>query len=104
MVEKEKVRWNGRIGSARRSSKCALRRTIECATLKAMATNLEIAPSLLEAAVEAGNHRSKRAAVEAALVEYVNRHRQADVIQLFGQVDYDSDYDYKKARGKSCES
>ncbi len=69
-----------------------------------MATNLEIAPSLLDAAVEVGNHRSKRSAVEAALIEYVNRHRQADVLQLFGQIDYDSDYDYKVARKKSCES
>ncbi len=69
-----------------------------------MATNLDIAPSLLEKAVEVGNHRSKRAAVEAALIEYVNRHQQADVFQLFGKIDYDSDYDYKAARGSSCES
>jgi hypothetical protein len=48
--------------------------------LSGMATNLEIAPSPLNEAVEVGKHRSKRAAVEAALIEYVNRHKQAEII------------------------
>lgn len=69
-----------------------------------MATNLDIAPELLEQAVEVGRHRTKRAAVEAALVEYVNRHKQLEIIKLFGEIDYDDDYDYKKARRRSCES
>lgn len=63
-----------------------------------MATNLEIAPTLLKEAVEVGKHRSKRAAVEAALIEYVNRHKQAEIIELFGEIEYSPDYDYKAAR------
>lgn len=63
-----------------------------------MATNLEIAPALLNEAVEVGKHRSKRAAVEAALIEYVNRHKQAEIIELFGEIEYIPDYDYKAAR------
>ena len=69
-----------------------------------MATNLEIAPELLESAVAVGRHRSKRAAVEAALIEYVNRHKQLEVVKLFGQIDFDEEYDYKEARRRPCES
>lgn len=69
-----------------------------------MATNLEIQPKLLEEAVEIGCHRSKRAAVEAALTEYVNRRKQQGILKLFGKVDFDPNYDYKKARRHSCES
>lgn len=69
-----------------------------------MATNLDIQPKLLEEAVEVGGHRSKRAAVEAALTEYVNRHKQQSILKLFGEVEFDPSYDYKKARRKPCES
>lgn len=69
-----------------------------------MATNLEIQPQLLEEAVEIGGHRSKRAAVEAALIEYVNRHKQQSILKLFGEIDFDLSYDYKKARKQPCES
>lgn len=69
-----------------------------------MATNLDIAPDLLQKAVEVGHHRTKRAAVEAALVEYVNRRRQLEVTKLFGKIDFDENYDYKKARRQPCES
>lgn len=68
-----------------------------------MATNLNIAPELLEKAVEVGHHRTKRAAVETALKEYINRHKQLDVLELFGRIDYHESYDYKKARKVPCE-
>ncbi len=69
-----------------------------------MATNLEIQPQLLEEAVEIGGHRSKRAAVEAALIEYVNRHKQQSILKLFGEIEFDPDFDYKKARRQPCGS
>ena len=69
-----------------------------------MATNLEIQPGLLEEAVEIGGHRSKRAAVEAALTEYVNRHKQQSILKLFGEIEFDPSYDHKKARKQVCES
>ena len=69
-----------------------------------MATNLEIQPKLLEEAVEIGGHRSKRAAVEAALIEYVNRRKQQSILKLFGEIDFDPRHDYKKARRQPCES
>ncbi len=67
-----------------------------------MATNLEIQRQLLEEAVAIGGHRSKRAAVEAALTEYVNRHRQQSILKQFGEIEFDPDHDYKKARKQPC--
>ncbi len=69
-----------------------------------MATNLDIEPELLNQAVKVGGHPSKRAAVDAALTEYVNRRKQMEVLELFEQVEYDAKYNYKKARRRPCES
>lgn len=65
-----------------------------------MATNLQIDNDLIQEALDLGGHRTKRAVVEAALHEYVQRRKQLKIIQLFGNIDYDEDYDYKKQRRK----
>ena len=66
-----------------------------------MATNLALDDALIEAAVRVGSHPSKKAAVTRALEEYVQRHKQQEILALFGEVDYDPDYDYKAQRGRS---
>ena len=63
-----------------------------------MATNLALDDKLIEAAVRAGGHKTKRAAVTAALTEYVRSRRRNDVLKWRGQVDYFDDYDYKALR------
>lgn len=63
-----------------------------------MATNLAIDPSLLERAVRVGGERTKKAAVEAALEEYIARREQAGIVELFGTMDWDPEYDYKDDR------
>jgi len=63
-----------------------------------MATNLAIEDRLIEEARKVGRHRTKKEAVTAALEEYIQRRRQLEVLSLFGTIDYDEDYDYKKAR------
>ncbi|MGB6134258.1 MAG: type II toxin-antitoxin system VapB family antitoxin [Acidobacteriaceae bacterium] len=63
-----------------------------------MATNLALDDKLIEEARRVGGHKSKKAAVTAALDEYVRRHKQAEVIRLFGTIDYDPAYDYKAER------
>lgn len=63
-----------------------------------MATNLAIDDQLINAAVELGHHPSKKAAVTAALKEYIQHHQQKQILSLFGQIEYDPDYDYKKER------
>ena len=66
-----------------------------------MATNLEIDPKLLEKAMRLGRHGTKRAAVKEALEEYVRHREQLRIIDLFGSVDFDPTYDYKKQRKRS---
>lgn len=63
-----------------------------------MATNLQIDDALMQEALELGGHRTKRAVVEEALREYVMRRKQHAVIELFGTLDYNEDYDYKEQR------
>ncbi|MGI9302185.1 MAG: type II toxin-antitoxin system VapB family antitoxin [Gammaproteobacteria bacterium] len=63
-----------------------------------MATNLEIDNDLIREALELGGCRTKRAVVEEALLEYVQRRRQMRVTELFGAIEYDDDYDYRKQR------
>jgi Arc/MetJ family transcription regulator len=63
-----------------------------------MPTNLAIDDKLIEEARMLGHHKTKKAAVTAALDEYIRRHKQAEVIKLFGTVDFDRGWDYKAAR------
>ena len=63
-----------------------------------MATNLDLDPALIDEAVAVGGARTKKEAVTAALREYIARRRQARIAGLFGTVDFDPKYDYKKQR------
>jgi hypothetical protein len=66
-----------------------------------MATNLDIDQTLLKEAVTIGRHRSKKAAVTVALQEYIARHKQQQIVELFGTVEYREDYDYRKLRRRA---
>jgi len=63
-----------------------------------MATNLALDDKLIEEAKKLGRHRTKKDAVNAALAEYIQRRKQQKIIELFGTIDYDESYDYKRAR------
>lgn len=66
-----------------------------------MATNLAIDDRLLEEAQRVGGHRTKKATVTEALQEYIQRRNQAKIIELFGKIEFDPKYDYKKQRRRS---
>ena len=66
-----------------------------------MATNREIDNNLIQEALELGGHRTKRAVVEEALQEYVQKRKQLTITKLFGTIEYEDDYDYNKQRGNS---
>jgi Arc/MetJ family transcription regulator len=66
-----------------------------------MPTNLALDDDLIAQAVKAGNHRTKREAVTAALQEYVKMKRRLGLLEMVGQVDYDPAYDYKAERRRS---
>ena len=53
---------------------------------------------MIEAARQAGGHKTKKEAVIAALEEYIRKRQQLRVLELCGTIDYDPDYDYKSAR------
>ena len=50
--------------------------------------------------MRAGEHKTKKAAVTQALIEYVQKRNQASVVDLFGTIDFDDDYDYKSERSR----
>ncbi len=63
-----------------------------------MATNLAIDDNLIEEARVLGKHRTKKAVVTEALNEYIQRRKQADILNIFNSISYDKEYDYKKQR------
>ena len=63
-----------------------------------MPSNLAIDDRLLAQAQKDGKHRTKRETVNAALEEYIQRRKQLEIISLFGTIDYESGYDYKRER------
>jgi len=66
-----------------------------------MPTNLAIDDRLIEEARTVGKHKTKKDAVNAALLEYIKRRRQAQILELVDQIAYDPAYDYKAARRRS---
>ena len=63
-----------------------------------MPTNLALDDSLINEARQIGHHLTKKAAVTAALQEYISRRKQMEILKLAGTIDYDPAYDYKKIR------
>jgi len=63
-----------------------------------MATYLALDDRLIEEARRAGKHKTKKAAVTAALDEYIRRRKQLAILQAFGTFDFDPSYDYKAER------
>jgi Arc/MetJ family transcription regulator len=63
-----------------------------------MPSNLAIDDNLLDQAKQIGKHKTKRAAVNEALKEYIQRRKQFEITKLFGKVEYEEDYDYKTQR------
>ena len=63
-----------------------------------MPTNLHIDESLLDEACRLSGKKTKRETVNAALQEFVGRRKQRRILDLFGKLDWDPRYDYKKER------
>lgn len=65
-----------------------------------MPTNLNIDDRLLNEAVRLSGKGTKRETVNAALAEYVSRRKQRKILDLFGKLEWDGAYDYKKERSR----
>ena len=66
-----------------------------------MTTNLALDDDLIEKAKQIGGHKTKKAAVTEALEEYIRRRQQLKIVDLFGMIDFDPDYDYKAQRNQT---
>ena len=63
-----------------------------------MPTNLAIDDKLIEEARRLGEHKTKKQAVTTALEEYIQHRKQDQILEDFGTVDFNPDYDYKPER------
>jgi Arc/MetJ family transcription regulator len=66
-----------------------------------MTINIQIDEALIQEALALGNQQTERDVVEEALREFVQRRKQLRVLELFGTIDYDADYNYKQQRRQS---
>ena len=65
-----------------------------------MPTNLSIDVKLLEEALKISGVKTKKNTVNQALREFIQRRKQKDIISLFGKIEMDKSYDYKRERLK----
>jgi len=65
-----------------------------------MATNLALDPALLERAFAVSGEKTKKAAVTRALEEFIARREQRRLVELFGSLEWDAEYDYKAERSR----
>ena len=63
-----------------------------------MATNLALDDKLINQAQKVGHHRTKKEAVTAALKDYIAHKKQMKIVDLFGTIDFNKEFNYKKAR------
>jgi len=65
---------------------------------RTMAGSLAINERLLDEAYKIGGYGTKKETINTALKEFIQRRKSEDLIKLFGQIEYDPKYDYKKMR------
>jgi Arc/MetJ family transcription regulator len=65
-----------------------------------MATNLSIDPELLDRALEVSGEKTKKAAVTIALKEFIAWREQKRLLELFDNLEWDFDYNYKAERSR----
>ena len=58
-----------------------------------MATNLALDDQLIEEARLLGGHRTKREVVTQALMDYVQKKKQLQILDSFGTIEFDLSYD-----------
>ena len=63
-----------------------------------MPTNLAIDEKLLGEAVKVGGFKTKKSAVNQALKEFIERRKRKEILKVFGSVEVEPSYDYKRSR------
>ncbi|MDR1485922.1 MAG: type II toxin-antitoxin system VapB family antitoxin [Planctomycetaceae bacterium] len=65
-----------------------------------MVMNLVIDNHLLEAAFVIGGLKTQKDTVNLVLDEFIQKRKRQEVLELFGTIEFDKNYDYKKSRRK----
>jgi hypothetical protein len=65
-----------------------------------MSTNLALDPELLDLALAVSGEKTKKAAVTKALQEFIARRQQRRLVELFGSLDWDPEFDHKAERSR----
>ena len=63
-----------------------------------MRTNVLIDDSIIQEAMDLSNIKTKKGVIDHALRELVRTHKQKDLRDLRGQIQFYDDYDYKALR------
>jgi hypothetical protein len=63
-----------------------------------MPTSFTINPELLQEAIDLETNTPIEVLVEVALRDYIDQYKRLKVIELFGTIDYDENYEYKEQR------
>ncbi len=58
----------------------------------------QINQKLIEEALDLSKNLTDNQLIEEALREYIQRRQQRKILDLFGTIDYEEDYDYKQQR------
>jgi len=66
-----------------------------------MPANLKLDEKLIREAVELGDFKTRRQAVNAALAEFVERRRRLRILDLAGKIEFDPAWNYKRMRRSS---
>ena len=60
--------------------------------------NLSVDTQLLDDALRISGLKTKKDTVNLALSEFIKKRQASEILELFGTIEYDGEYDYKKAR------
>ena len=60
--------------------------------------NLSVDTQLLNDALKISGLKTKKDAVNLALREFIKKRQSSEILELFGTIEYDGDYDYKETR------
>lgn len=64
-------------------------------------TTVIIDDELIREVQRVGQHQTEQEAVDEALHEYIARRKQLQILELFGTIEYDKEYDYKAQRNRA---
>jgi hypothetical protein len=66
-----------------------------------MQITLNLDDALIQDAMNLNPDLTLEKAIESALAFYIQQQQRMKIVELFGAIDYDPDYDYKKQRSVS---